>query len=94
MGFTAFRLPGWDSAGVEAIPDARDDSADDEVREGERGTLQDCADNHDSRADENGFPSAESVSDKHAKNCAEEAAQIVGCDRYSLDCRSVLVSWG
>jgi len=65
---------------VRTVTKAGNNSSHDQVSQAESRTLQDGANDHDRRAQEDHFPSAEDITDKDGDNSTYEAADIVTGD--------------
>lgn len=88
MRFGRLRLPRGDRRRIQAVSDAGDDAANNEVSERERRRLERRAHDHDCRAGEDGPASAEHVSEPDADDGAHETSQVVRSHRNA--CVSLL----
>lgn len=93
MGLGTLRLPCWDSRRVQSVPKAEsvsgavllkdrsilpsDEPSHNEVGQRVGGTLQDGADDHDGRSEEDGLPASEYVTKLDTCAGADETSQII-----------------
>lgn len=78
-------LPGGYRRGVSSVAQARDDAADDQVRQRGCGGLEDGADDHDGGAQHDHSLAAQGVAQKDGQDGAEETAEVVGGGGDALD---------
>ncbi len=62
------------------------------MSQAESRALQDGANDHDRRAQEDHFPPAEDITNKDGDNSTNEAADVVTGDWYALNCCNMVVS--
>lgn len=84
VGLAALGLPGGNGGGVDTVPEARDETTDDQLGELVRGTLQDRANTHDEGTEEDRLATTEHVTDPDGGDRTGETAQVVRSDSDTL----------
>ena len=82
------RLPHRHSRSVHAIAPSSNQSSNDPLGEIVRSALQQSANSHDDRSDEDGLLTTERVADEDSEYSTAKASQVVGGDCNALVCRS------
>ena len=84
MGARRLGLPGGHRRRVSAVANARNDAANNKMRQGGGRGLQDGADDHDGGAEHDHAPPAQRVADPDGDDGAQEAAEVVRGHRDAL----------